>query len=138
MDEEDIIAPSGPAPLTLQDYLAQYGMVAVYLAAIYMLCFVLCRFIRWNSLGRSAGLIQGAVLIACVTAMFMLWGLRYARLEDEYDLIKAFGIGFLTLLVSIGASAHGEYGRSRQVQNAELVGEPDQTQTPGIDAELLD
>lgn len=111
MDEEDIV--TGGEGLTRHQQMMQYAQLGGYFVVIYLACYLLCRLIQWEKLGRAAALVQGLVLLVVAAAIYSLWALRVCRLEEGYDLVKAFGLGFLTLLVCIGGAFHGEYGRLR-------------------------
>ena len=116
MDEEDIASTTGPAELSRHDQMMQYAQLGGYFVAIYIACYLICRLLPWHKLGGLAALVQGLVLIAVSVSLYYGWGLRFCRIEEGYDLVKAFGIGFITLIVGIGGSFHGEYGRVKSLR----------------------
>lgn len=113
MDEDDISSIPGAQP-TQQDQLTQYALLGAYFITIYLFSYLICRLIQWQRSGRLAGLYQGLLLIGAATALFMLWGLRLCQGEEGTDLIKACGLGFMTLFISIGGAFHGEHSRLRK------------------------
>lgn len=123
MEDEDI-AGVGQTGLSRSEQMMQYGMLAGYFIAVYLLCYLVCRLINWNRLGKWHAAVQGVVLLAIAAALYMLWGLHFARLEDEYDLVKAAGLGFLTFFVAIGGSFHGEHGRLKANRRKGLTTQP--------------
>jgi hypothetical protein len=137
MDEEDIVGSAAPE-LTREQQLIQYAQLGGYFIAVYILCYLLCRLIRWERLGRAAALVQGLVLIAAVVVIYALWALRLCRIEDGYDLVKAFGIGFLTLLIAIGGCFHGEHGRVRSARryDADLTPETPRVEAAPVETDL--
>jgi hypothetical protein len=77
--------------------------------------------------------VQGLVLLVVGVAIYSVWALHFCRLEEGYDLVKAFGLGFLTLLVTIGGAFHGEYGRlrsNRVIEEEPLPDAPPPENTP--------
>jgi hypothetical protein len=127
MDEEDVVGPATPQPPTHVEQMLHYANLFSYFIAIYLLCYLLCRLINWSRLGRAHAAIQGAVLIVVTAAIFSFWGLRFSRIVGEYDYVKAYGIAFLSLIVAIVGSFHGEHGRIRSSRRKmALDAEPDE------------
>src|SRR4051794_36810879 len=104
MEEEDIVGgPTGGA-LTRSEQMMQYGLLAAYFIAIYLVCYLICRLVKWERLGRFHAALQGLVILAVVAALYLIWGTHFARLGDEYDMVKAAGLGFLTFFVAVGGT----------------------------------